>query len=87
MPKPAHQIDHPLTRDERKELLIVACRADRVAWSHACRPRPQAPAQLAGRILHMLEPVISLLPGRVGGWLRGVKNLASIGRQFGLLAS
>ncbi len=87
MPDPHHQVDSPLTREDRKQLLILACEADRVAWCNACRPAPRPPVQLAAQILGMLEPVVSFIPGWPGRWLRNVNFFARLGRQFGLFGS
>jgi hypothetical protein len=75
----------PLTRAERKQLLALACAADRSAWQHACRPVATQPGEMAGRLLSMAEPFVALLPARVGRWLRGAKFFTNIGRQLGFL--
>jgi hypothetical protein len=88
MPDTTHQGDRPaLSREERKQLLVFACAADRVALAHACRPRPRQPVQLAAQVLRMLEPVTALLPAGIGRWLRGANFLARAGRQLGWLTS
>jgi len=87
MPEPAGQSTHPLSGGERKRLLVLACAADRAAWTHACRPRQRQPAQLIGSLLKAIEPVTALLPGRVGRWLRRANFLARAGRQLGWLTS
>lgn len=76
-----------MTRGKRKQLLILACQVDRVAWAQACRPRRPSPAPLAGYLLKGFETVTALLPGRPGRWLRGVNILVRFGRQFGWLTS
>lgn len=68
---------------ERKQQLVLACKADRVAWVEACAPHPQPPLAKAGHILKMLEPLTFLLPGRLGKWLRRAEFLTVIGRQIG----
>lgn len=72
----------PLTRKEQKELLVLACRADRLEWRHACRPLPQGPWQQAANVLRMLEPLRPLLPGKLGGLMRGASFIASLGRKL-----
>ena len=81
------QVRHPMTLAERKQLLALACAADRAAWVHACRPAPpQNPtARIATEIFSYLEPFSHLLPGRLGRWLRGATFLTNLGRQFGWL--
>jgi hypothetical protein len=87
MPGTSDQGHRPLSRDERKQLLVFACAADRAAWARACAPRPRQPVQLAGQVLRMLEPVRRLLPAGIARWLRGANFLARAGRQLGWLAS
>lgn len=76
-----------MTRDERKQLLTLACAADRAAWAEACRPvpGPSRAAQMADRALLMLEPISGFLPGRLGRWIRRASLLARLGRHFGLV--
>lgn len=76
-----------MTREKRKQLLILACQADRVAWAQACQPRRRPPAQLAGYLLKGLETVTALVPGRTGRWLRGANFFVRFGRQLGWLTS
>ena len=84
MPEPIDQIHRVLTsRRERKELLVLACEVDREAWRRACRPTRSRGQQLAREALSCLETVGSLLPGRLGRWLRGASFLTHLGRQFG----
>lgn len=88
MSEPTDQIVRIVTtRNERKELLILACAADRGAWLAACRQAPARSrgAQLASDLLGYLEPLSSVLPGRLGRWLRGASFLTNLGRQFGWL--
>lgn len=87
MPEQPDQILHPLNRDKRKQLLILACGADRALWRQACTaPAGRSPAaQLALRILGYVEPVLDFLPGRLGRVLRGANFLTHIGRHFGWL--
>ena len=87
MSEQTDQVRDSLTRAERKQLLALACMADRSAWTHACRPAPaRSPmAQIATEVLRYLEPFSSLLPGRMGRWLRGASFLTNLGRQFGFL--
>ena len=85
MPEQPAQIRRTLTsRTERKELLVLACAVDRVAWRQASL----APARHPGRqLLHdalgCLEPFSHLLPGRLGRWLRGARFLTQLGRMLG----
>ena len=80
------QIHRTLTsRNERKELLVLACEVDRLAWRQACGPARRPGVQLARRLLGCLETVGSFLSGRLGRWLQGAGFLAHLGRQFGWL--
>jgi hypothetical protein len=81
------QISRKVTpRNERKELLVLACEVDRAAWRRACRPTPASrAAQFAHQMLGWLEPFGALLPGRLGHWLRSGGFLLRLGRQFGWL--
>ena len=81
------QIIRPMTRNERKHLLMLACTADRAAWKQACQPvKGRGPAmQFLQQILPHLDTCSFLLPRRLGGMLRGVNFLAQLGRQFGWL--
>jgi hypothetical protein len=73
-------------RNERKELLVLACEVDRAAWRQACRPTATGQAaQLAQHVLGWLEPLAVLLPGQLGRWLRGGGFLLRLGRQLGWL--
>ena len=76
-----------MTRDDRKQLLTLACAADRAAWAEACRPEPgpSRAAQLADTALTYLEPFVGLLPGRIGRWMRRAAFLTRLGRQFGFV--
>jgi hypothetical protein len=86
MPEPIDQIQRTLTsRNERKELLVLACEVDRMSWRQACQPVHRPGGQLALTLLNFLQPLSSLLPGRLGRWLRGAGFLAGLGRQFGWL--
>jgi len=82
-----HQGVEPLTRAERKELLVLACTSDRLAWLRACRPSPaRSPMMnLAASWLGRLEPFSHFLPGRLGRWVRGAVFVAGLERQFGWL--
>ena len=83
MPEGTEQIDPPLSRDERKQRLILACMADRASWVAACEPGPQPPLAMVGRVLQMIEPFVALLPGRMGRWLRNAQFLTRLSRQLG----
>lgn len=72
-----------MTRDEQKELLILACRADRLAWRQACRPLPATPMQRASEVLRALEPLRPLIPGKMGSLMRGAGFLAGLAGRFG----
>lgn len=87
MSEPIDQIHRTLTsRNERKELLVLACEVDRVAWRKACMPSGRGPgAQVALKLLGYLQTLGSLVPGRLGRWLRGAGFLAGLGRQLGWL--
>lgn len=87
MPDAAHPSDPPLTLEERKRLLVLACEVDRAAWCYSCRPRPRPPAARAVQLLNFLEPVLSLIPGLPGRWLRRVGFLTRVIRQFGRFAT
>lgn len=80
------QVRGTLTTAERKQLLALACAADRTAWVHACRPSPpRTPlAAVGSELMRYLEPFSHLIPGRMGKWFRNVTFFANIGRQFGL---
>jgi hypothetical protein len=87
----SEQIDqsrHPLSRAERKQLLALACVADRAAWVYACRPAPPSSpvVQIANNVMGYLEPFLGFLPGRVGRWIRGARVVTSVVRQFGWLS-
>jgi hypothetical protein len=83
MPEGTEQIDLPLSRDERKQRLVLACMADRAAWAQACEPGPQPPLAMVGRVLQVIEPFAALLPGRLGRWLRNAQFLTRLSRQVG----
>lgn len=87
MSEQINQVRGSLTREERKQLLALACAADRTAWVHSCRPAPpRSPAaQIANEMFKYIEPFSNLLPGRIGRWVRNISFLTSLGRQFGLL--
>lgn len=88
MSEPIPQIHRTLTsRNERKELLVMACQVDRLAWREACRPvrAPVEGAQLAFKLAGWFQTLGAFLPGRVGRWLRGASILADLGRMFGWL--
>lgn len=86
MLEPFDQIHRTLTsRNERKELLVLACAVDRMAWGQACRPTRNPRAEFAHEVLGYLDTISSFLPGRFGRWLRGASFLADLGRQFGWL--
>jgi hypothetical protein len=82
----SYQIRGPLTsRQDRKELLVLACTVDRVGWRQACRPTGSPTALLARELLGYLETFSSFLPGRLGRWLRGASFLTNLSRQLGWL--
>lgn len=83
MPAGTDQVVSPMSTAERKQLLVLACTADRAAWVQACAPRPQPPLASASRILQLLEPLTVLLPGRIGRWVRKAQFLTKVGRQLG----
>jgi len=86
MPESAAQIRRSVTpRTERKELLVLACEVDRASWRQACQPARSPGRQLAHDLLGYVETFSSLLPGRLGRWLRGASFLTSLGRQLGWL--
>lgn len=88
MPQPDHEVlPRLMTREERKQLLTLACATDRAAWAEACRPEPgpSRAAQVADRALLFLEPVTGFLPGRIGRWVRRAALLARLGRHLGLM--
>jgi len=87
MSEQVNQVRSSLTRAERKQLLALACAADRAAWVHACRPAPaRSPMmQFANQVFRYIEPFSHLLPGRMGRWLRGASFLTNLGRQLGWL--
>ena len=87
MSEQTDQIRDPLTREERKRLLTLACAADRSAWIHACRPAPALSpmAQIATEAIRYIEPFTHLIPGRIGRWVRSATFLTNIGRQLGWL--
>ena len=87
MPEPSDSNDAALSREDRKRLLVLACETDRAAWCHACRPRPRPPVVIASHVLHILEPLLSLVPGLPGRWLRKASFFAHLGRAFGLFSS
>jgi hypothetical protein len=78
MPAESRPNPFPMTRTERKQQLVLACMADRLAWVQACEPSPQPPLAKAGRILQMLEPFIGLMPGRLGRWIRNAHFIGSL---------
>lgn len=83
MPEPAHPSDPPLTLEERKRLLVLACEVDRAAWCNSCRPRPRPPVVRVAQLLSYFEPVLALIPGRPGRWLKRLAPLARVARQIG----
>ena len=86
MSAPAHQIHRVLTSArERKELLILACGVDRMAWRHACRPARPPGARFARDLLGHLETFSAVLPRRHGRWLRGASLITGLVRQLGWL--
>jgi hypothetical protein len=60
----------PLTLDERRELLILACELDRLNLRLAMRPTPLERLTLSA--LEQLAPLAPHLPGRIGKWTRGI---------------
>jgi len=86
MSEPTHQVRHPLTTAERKQLLALACASDRTAWTRAFRPAPpRTPLIAVGtEVMRYLESFSHLIPGRIGRWFRNITFLTNIGRQLGL---
>ena len=86
MSESTDQVRDKLTIAERKQLLALACAADRTAWVHACRPaRPLTPiAAVGSELLRYLEPFSHLLPGKMGRWFRNISFFTNLGRQFGM---
>lgn len=86
MSEPTDQIRRTLTTAERKQLLALACAADRAAWVNACRPAPpRTPLAAVGdEVMRYLEPFSHLIPGKIGRWVRNLSFFANLGRQFGL---
>lgn len=77
--------DFPLSRAERKRLLVLACASDRTALVRACFPKPRGPlASLASEVLQYVNLVAGFLPGRLGRLLRTFSTAADIGRHLGL---
>ena len=61
------QIRRTLTsRNERKELLVLACEVDGVAWHQACKPTRGPGLQFTLRMLRHVQTFGSLVPGRLG---------------------
>jgi hypothetical protein len=87
MSEPTDQVRVELNREDRKALLVLACTADRAAWTNACRPVPPAPMQRFSNIVRLIEPVLAFLPGRLGRLARSVKYFAHLGEQFMRLRS
>lgn len=86
MPEQPDQVGGTLSpRQERKQLLVLACSLDRAGWRMACRPSRGRGSQIASNVLSHLETIGSFLPGRIGRWLRGFSFLAQIGRRLGWL--
>lgn len=86
MPEPAAQIRRTVTpRNERKELLVLACEVDRASWRQACQPRRGPGRQLAHDLVSYIDAFASFLPGRLGRWLRGASFLTSLGHRLGWL--
>jgi hypothetical protein len=67
-----------MNRTDRKHQLVLACMSDRVAWVQACEPAPQPPLARAGHIIQMLEPIIGMLPGKIGRWIRNAHFVGSL---------
>lgn len=76
-----------MSLEERKRLLVLACEVDRAAWCNSCRPRPRPPMVRAAQMLHFIEPVLSLIPGRPGRWLRRLSFAARVARQVGQIVT
>ena len=77
--------DFPISREERKRLLVLACASDRTALVRACFPKPRGPiASFAGEMLQYAHLVSTFLPGRIGRLLRTLSSAAEIGRHLGL---
>lgn len=79
------QIRNPLTRAQRKQLLVLACAADRARWVHECRPQPnRSPVgRIVTELMGFVEPFSHFLPRRLGGWIRSASFLTGLGRKFG----
>lgn len=78
--------DLPISREERKRLLVLACASDRTALVRACFPKPRGPlASLAQEVLQYVNLISSFLPGRFGRMLRTFATAADIGRHLGWL--
>ncbi len=86
MSESSDKIRSPLTTAERKQLLALACAADRVAWAQACRPAPPSTplAAVGNEVMRYIEPFSHLIPGKMGRWVRNLSFFANLGRQFGL---
>lgn len=86
MSESTDQIRGTLTTAERKQLLALACAADRAAWVHACRPAPPSTplAAVGNEVMRYLEPFSHLIPGKIGRWVRNFTFFANLGRQFGI---
>ena len=87
MSQPADSNDASLSREDRKRLLVLACATDRAAWCRACEPHPRPPVAMASHVLRMLDPLLALIPGLPGRWLRKASFFAHIGRAIGLIPS
>lgn len=81
------QIPSSLTdRNSRKELLVLACALDRVAWRRARQAVIRKGLARKGRdLLGYLDMAGSVLPGSIGRWLRRANLVAQLGRMLGWL--
>lgn len=84
MPESAHQSDSPLSQEERKQLLVLACEMDRAAWNDSCRPRPRTRAALAAELLRFAAPALAMIPGLPKRWLQRLGFVTRIARQVAL---
>lgn len=77
----------PLTRSDRKALLILACNADRLAWRQACLSSASNSivSQMTRKAIHWADLASAFLPGRLGRWARGASFLSHIASTLGWL--
>jgi hypothetical protein len=70
---------HPLTLDERRERLVLACELDRLKLRLALRPSPLE--RLTISVIEKIAPLAPHLPGRLGRWTRGIMQGTSMVRD------